>query len=601
MKNNDLKFFTNSDNDSLCERLKKLMQDSHSFDVLVGYFYTSGFFLMYKHLEEVEKIRILIGLNNNKQTVELINIAKNQELNFLSNKKKKENYRENLCDEIVNSPDSFETEIAAKKFIEFIKNGKLEIKIHPSQNIHAKIYIANFKEGDREAGRLITGSSNFSQNGLIDQNEFNVELKDNYDYRFAKEKFEQLWLEAIDVSDEYVETIQTKTWLNENITPYQIYLKFLYEYFKDQIKEEDLVLDNRPQSFKELKYQTDAIFAAKKIINQYNGVFLSDVVGLGKTFMATMLCQELNKKVLVIAPPHLVDKNNLGSWNNAFKEFGFRKKDFECYSLGKLDEIIEKNIHKNYEIILIDESHRFRSPMSDNYSKLAQICMSKQVILVSATPYNNSPKDLLSQIRLFQSAKKSDIPQIANLEYFFNGLANRLKDLDRQKDKNEFLKITQENAKEIRQKVLKHLMVRRTRKEISNFYKEDLKRQQVKFPEIVDPKPIYYEFNDAEDAVFNETLAAIQQHLSYARYTPKLDLFDEFQDKKDNQGQKNMKGFMKTILIKRLESSFPAFQKTIDRFVISYQRFIKEFEGGFVYLSKTHSHKIFEYLVSIPK
>ncbi len=599
MKNlTDLKFFTNSNNDSLCERLKKLMQDSKSFDILVGYFFTSGFYLMYPHLENVEKIRILVGLSANKKAIELIDEARNQQSNLLSIGQKIQDYQEDLCTEITNSKDTAEIEIAAKKFIEFIKSGKLEVKIHPSQNIHAKIYIANFKEGDREAGRLITGSSNFSQNGLIDQNEFNVELKDNYDYRFAKEKFEQLLLEAIDVSDEYIKTIQTKTWLNENITPYEIYLKFLYEYFKGQITEEDLDLDSFPKNFKKLQYQVEAVNAAKKIINQYNGVFLSDVVGLGKTFMATMLCQQLNKKVLVIAPPHLVDENNLGSWNYAFAEFGFRKKDYKCYSLGRLDEIIEKNIHQqDYEIILIDESHRFRSPMSDNYNKLAQICAGKKVILVSATPYNNSPKDLLSQIRLFQSAKKSDIPQIADLEYFFNSLANKLKPFDRQKNKEDFLRISKENAKEIRQKILKHLMVRRTRSEISRIYGDDLNRQNIKFPEIIDPKPIYYEFNDIEDEVFTQTLVLIENHLNYARYMPKSHLFEEFKDNSDNnQGEKNLKAFMRTVLIKRLESSFPAFQKTIDRFVISYQNFIKEFENGFVYISKTHSKKIFEYL-----
>lgn len=158
-----------------------------------------------------------------------------------------------------------EVEIAAKKFIEFIKNGKLEIKVHPGQNIHAKIYISSFEENNRDLGRIITGSSNFSQNGLVDQNEFNVELKDNSDYRFAKEKFDKLWLEGIEVKDEYVATIQTKTWLNENITPYQIYLKFLYEYFKDQIQEEGLDSDNLPDNFKILEYQTSRLLPQIKL------------------------------------------------------------------------------------------------------------------------------------------------------------------------------------------------------------------------------------------------------------------------------------------------------------------------------------------------
>jgi superfamily II DNA or RNA helicase len=596
-KTSDLKFFTNKDEDSLYNRFITTTSNAEYFDILVGYFRTSGFARMHKHLEKVSKIRILVGLNVDKNSFELIQKSKTlTQLDLQSCSQNKETYINNLCNEIENDEDDKEVSIAAKKFIEFINSKKLELRVYPDKNLHAKVYITRHPEDYGYFGSVITGSSNFSENGLVAQREFNVELKDTPDVKFALKMFEELWEKGIEVSQEYIDTIENKTWLNDKITPYQIYLKFLYEYFKDEIEEENLYSSNRPDNFKELKYQTDAVIAAKKIINEHNGVFLSDVVGLGKTFMGVMLCQELNKKVLVIAPPHLVDANNLGGWNYAFSEFGFRKKDFECYSLGKLDEIIEKEIHKDFDIILIDESHRFRSPMSDNYTKLAQICVGKQVILVSATPYNNSPQDLLSQIRLFQSAKKSTIPHIADLEYFFNSLKVRLKGLDRQNDKDEFARITKENAKDIRQKILKHLMVRRTRKEISRFYGDDLAKQNVKFPEIVNPHPIYYEFDDIEDEVFNKTLAFISNDLSYSRYTPKLFLFDGYQDKQEIQGQKNMKGFIKTILFKRLESSFSAFKKTIDRLVTSYEKFIKEYENGFVYVSKTHSKKIFEYL-----
>jgi len=88
-----------------------------------------------------------------------------------------------------------------------------------------------FVEGDRDVGRVITGSSNFTQSGLIDNFEFNVELKTRADYEFASQKFNELWKDAVDVRERYIDTIQIQTWLNNTITPYELYLKFLYEYF----------------------------------------------------------------------------------------------------------------------------------------------------------------------------------------------------------------------------------------------------------------------------------------------------------------------------------------------------------------------------------
>src|SRR3970282_520544 len=94
-----------------------------------------------------------------------------------------------------------------------------------------------FCQRHRDVGRVITGSSNFTKSGLIDNLEFNVELKNRSDYEFSRQNFDELWKDAADVSERYVQTIQEKTWLNQNIMPYQLYLKFLYEYFKDELSQ----------------------------------------------------------------------------------------------------------------------------------------------------------------------------------------------------------------------------------------------------------------------------------------------------------------------------------------------------------------------------
>ena len=199
----DLTFITNEKGENLSERFKVLIKDTKFFDVLVGYFYTSGFYAIYKSLENTEKIRILIGISTNRETYKLIQksyIPKQESLQF-SHAEAKEKFSDTLVEEMGTSEDNRDTEEGVNKFLEWLKNGKLEIKAYPSENIHAKLYIMTFAEGDRDVGRVITGSSNFTQAGLIDNLEFNVELKTRADYEFAQTKFNELWQNAVDVSE----------------------------------------------------------------------------------------------------------------------------------------------------------------------------------------------------------------------------------------------------------------------------------------------------------------------------------------------------------------------------------------------------------------
>jgi superfamily II DNA or RNA helicase len=590
----DLTFITNEANQSLKIRFETLINDTRFFDCLVGYFYTSGFFTIYKSLENTGRIRVLIGISTNRRSFALMKRAQEEpqpELSF-SHAEVKEELEKAVEKEFEESDDNRQVEEGVDKFIEWIRNEKLQIRAYPSEKIHAKVYIMTFAEEDRDMGRVITGSSNFTQAGLVDNLEFNVELKNRADYDFALNKFNGLWENAVDVSERYIETIRSKTWLNQAIAAYELYLKFLYEYFKDELsRTEEVFARYLPEEFKKLEYQEQAVLNAKKLLEEYGGVFISDVVGLGKTYVSAMLAGQLDGRVLVIAPPVLLDKSNPGSWPNVFSDFRVHA-DYE--SVGKLDDLLARGVEK-YENVIIDEAHRFRTETNVTYEKLAEICRGKRVILVTATPYNNSPKDILSQIKLFQNAKKSTIPNLPNLEAFFSGLEKKLKNLDRQRDYAEYIRAVKENAGEIREKVLKYLMVRRTRMEIIRYFSRDLKHQGLKFPEVEAPAPLFYELDVHEDEVFNKTieLAAVQFH--YARYTPML-YFKGKIDQFEEQSQRNMGKFMKILLVKRLESSFHAFRNSIDRFIHSYEQFINEFDRGNVYLSKKHSNKIFEFL-----
>src|SRR3989338_4359375 len=594
--NSDLTFITNEGGQNLKGRFGVLIKDTRFFDCLVGYFYASGFHAVYKSLEKTEKIRILIGISTDPRTYDLMQQAQpvaQSALQF-SSAETKEKLGAFVEQEMESSEDSEITENGVTKFIEWIQSGKLEIRAYPSEKIHAKVYIMTFGEGDRDKGRVITGSSNFTQAGFVDNLEFNVELKNRADYDFALAKFEELWKDSVDVSQKYVETIRTKTWLNDTITPYELYLKFLYEYFKDDLSQHDeMYIKYLPVEFKKLEYQEQAVLNAKKILDEYGGVFISDVVGLGKTYISAMLAGQLinEGRILVIAPPVLLDKANPGSWPNVFRDFNvpatFR-------SIGELDKIIKEGVEK-YRYVFVHDAHRFRTENNATYEKLAEICRGKKVVLVTATPYNNSPKDILSQIKLFQKVRKSTIPNLLDLEQFFASLEKKLKNLDRQRDYTDYIKFVKENAKEIREKVLKYLMVRRTRTEITKYFAEDLASQKLRFPDIEKPEAAFYELNDEEDVVFTKTIELIAKKFKYARYTPILYYKGEV-SQPEELAQRNMGKFMKILLIKRLESSFYAFRSSLGRFIHSYESFISEVDNGNVYVSKKYTNKIFELL-----
>lgn len=570
----DRRFFTNEPGATLHDRFGKILDHAQFFDVLVGYFRTSGYKAMHDKLNSVEKMRILVGLNVDQRSFDLFSQAHQGMLDFESHARSKEQFTEQLVNELEYGDDAAEVEASARQFIGSIQSGQLELRAFPSQDLHAKVYISRFPDTFPDYGRVITGSSNFSLNGLVAQREFNVELKDRNDVDFALAKFEDLWRDGVDVSMTYVDTVQQKTWLSETITPYEIYLKFLYEYFKEDINLDNEVDIDLPDGFMDLAYQKQAVLTARKILEAYGGVFIADVVGLGKTYISAMLLQGYPGRKLVICPPPLENY-----WRETFLEFGVR--GVEVRSLGKLDEIRERGTEK-YQYVLIDEAHRFRTDTTQTYQTLHDICWGKRVILVSATPLNNRLEDILSLLKLFQPARRGTIPGVPNLEAFFKELNQSLKLYE--KGTPEYLEAVKRASEQVREKVLSHVMVRRTRTEIQKFFSQDLQEQNLSFPTLAPPQRIIYEFDERTNEVFDETMELLRE-FQYTRYTPLLYLQKAITGQQ-RQGQRNVGGFMKGILVKRLESSFHAFRLTVARFITSYERFIEMFEGGTILIGK---------------
>ncbi len=582
MVHTDLKFFTNEPERDLYSRFAAILKsNTQFFDVLVGYFRASGFFKMYEALEQVEKIRILVGLNVDKYTVKIIDRVKDEaKYAAISTADGKEMIADEIEKEFESAASSAQVEKGVRVFMDWLKSGKLEMRMYTEAPIHAKVYIMR-KDQEKVPdtfGSVITGSSNFSEAGLINNLEFNVELKDYADVKFALDKFEELWAKGTDIRETYIEAVEQHTWMRNDITPYQLYLKTLYEFFKEEINADKENFETLlPEGYMRLQYQMDAVTQARQKLDAYNGVFISDVVGLGKTYICAMLANSFNRNTykLIVCPPVLVDY-----WRSVLQEFDVARCDVE--SLGKLDKIIAKGTEK-YSYVFVDEAHRFRNSSTEAFTELHQICRGKKVILISATPINNYTSDVENQIYLFQAKQSGTINGIKNIEGFFRGLNAKL--AQKPKGSAAYMEQLRENSEIIRDKLIREVMIRRTRSEIQQYYADDLAKQGLTFPKAGSPEKIIYSFDEETDDAFSQTINIIKD-FKYARYTPLLYLKDKKKYATMLAAQHNMGGFMKGILVKRLESSFYAFRKTLDRFVESYEKFIEMSETGKIYISK---------------
>ena len=582
MVHTDLKFFTNEPERDLYSRFAAILKrNTQFFDVLVGYFRASGFFKMYEALEQVEKIRILVGLNVDRYTVKIIDRVNDKaKYAAISTANGKEMIVDEIEKEFETATSSAQVEKGVRVFMDWLKSGKLEMRMYTEAPIHAKVYIMR-KDQEKVPdtfGSVITGSSNFSEAGLVNNLEFNVELKDYADVKFALDKFEELWAQGTDIRDTYIEAVEQHTWMRDDITPYQLYLKTLYEFFKEEINADKENFETLlPEGYMRLQYQIDAVTQARQKLDAYNGVFISDVVGLGKTYICAMLANSFNRNAykLIVCPPVLVDY-----WRSVLQEFDVARCDVE--SLGKLDKIIARGTDK-YSYVFVDEAHRFRNSGTEAFTELHQICRDKKVILISATPINNYTSDVENQIYLFQAKQSGTINGIKNIEGFFRGLNAKL--AKKPKGSAAYMEQLRENSEIIRDKLIREVMIRRTRSEIQQYYADDLAKQGLTFPKAGSPEKIIYSFDEETDDAFSQTINIIKD-FKYARYTPLLYLKDKKKYATMLAAQRNMGGFMKGILVKRLESSFYAFRKTLERFIESYEKFIEMSKTGKIYISK---------------
>jgi HKD family nuclease len=367
------KFFNNADH-SLLEKfsgIAKAMPNFHTFNAVVGFFRSSGWSQLRKELENVAKIQILVGIN-----VDNIFRKHNQALLFRGDEQDvKEQYTAEVLTDIDESQYCKEVYDGIEQLWKDIETGKVELKIHPTKNLHAKFYLCLPQEHNEHSdGWVIMGSSNISASGLgITQPpryELNVAMKDYADVHYCKTEFARLWAEGISITANDITDIKPKTPLRI-ATPYELYVRFLIENF-GKIIEDDFNF-NLPAGMLDLQYQRDAVIQGYQMLLQHNGFILADVVGLGKTVVAAMITKRFIEKngyqtnVLVIHPP-AVEAN----WKETFAAFNVANYT-QFVSNGSLNKVLDTTGRsderykspQDFDLIIVDEAHRFRNQATD--------------------------------------------------------------------------------------------------------------------------------------------------------------------------------------------------------------------------------------------
>ena len=577
-------------------------------DSVVGFLRASGYFTLRPFLDNINKVRILIGIDVDKY---IANAHNKGQLFFGAEEEVKQDYLTQLRKDIESSTYSHSVEKGIFQMVEDLVTGKLELRAHPSKKIHAKIYLLYPEVFNQYTfGAAITGSSNLSGNGLgISQDkqyEFNVRLTDYEDVQFAKDEFEELWAEAegcpITAEDIKTDTIQ-QTYLKGDVTPYELYIKMLMEYFSDRVLATDAQdAFDMPEGYDKYEYQTDAVVEGYNKLIKYDGFFLADVVGLGKTVIATMIAKQFcidngyeKTKILVVYPP-AVEHN----WKQTFKDFGLDKYT-RFISNGSLSKVLDEDNYDywnadEYDLVLVDEAHKFRTHTNTAFNELQEICkmprvetgnipgFKKKVMLISATPMNNTPADLYNEILLFQDPRCCTIDGVPNLTSFFAPLIVEFKKL--KKDPNYNLAKFKELAEKVRDRVIKPITVRRTRTDIESIprYNKDVQG----FPKVAAPEMKTYEMNDRIADMFESTMKTLVNKLTYARYQAIAYLDPEISVGLYDNAQlisRSLASIRKNGLVKRLESSFYAFKTSIGRFRDANKNMINMFENGRVFIA----------------
>jgi len=559
----------------LKDRINAFLKVSGEAKFAVGYFFLSGFDEIAENIADLKEVKLIIGTTSNAKTIDEIaeGVSKKEEMEEILNQQQyqrpakrkaiSDTSKAKIANNIGHLDQSEENEDMLLRLRNLITKEKVKIKLYTRHRLHSKAYLFKYKKEIAEQqgaeGIGVVGSSNLTLAGFQHSTELNVIVRGNENYKSLENWFDEIWNESIDFKGEILNTIDN-SWALKTVNPYDIYIMTLYYLVQSKMKYRSQVLWDWSNIPKLYRFQRIAVMQAYEILNKYNGVFISDVVGLGKTFIGSALLKQIGKGAVVICPPRL---------KRMWEEFGEKfKVDIKTISQGALNRGVfnEDSVlwtYKDREIVLIDESDSFRNSDNKRYREIQPFLSGKKVILITATPQNTSIWNIYNQIRLFNQEGINEYQvKGGSIKEFFNMV-----------DKKE-TKI---------QDLLQNILIRRTRNHIKKFYNtvEDF---PIQFPKRR-LTTVSYNIDETYNNLYGKIKSALM-NLTYARYNLWPYVKEE---KKEYAVYKDLrkitgllKGLHKVMLFKRLESSIFAFSETINRLLKIHKRFLESINKGII-------------------
>jgi superfamily II DNA or RNA helicase len=603
----------------MADALKVLLDQTAGkpLDIASAYFAISGYRLVKEGLHQVGAFRLLLGSEPHSGAD--VGLRPNAEA--LKNR---------LQGDLEGEPFTEATLNLVEELIAFLRADKVEIRLYDKGFLHAKAYLFHQDRvgPHNRADRLrpfaaIVGSSNFTGPGLVSNKELNLvhrvilstegavdrDASERASYlqhvrnretlldpsgvdvpeearRFIKSEvgaraitdlmtwFEGQWADSVDFKEALIELLDASKFGTKEYTPYEVYTKALYEYFKEELGENAPELGRSAVDLAE--FQEDAVKKARRILARYDGVLIADSVGLGKTWIGKKLLEDFayhrRQKAVVVCPASLREmwQRELASATIAAQVVGMEE-------LGR--DTFDAVPYGDADVILIDESHNFRNDKANRYLALDTMIQlqggrgrdgeHKKVILISATPINNDLYDLANQVRLFTQSRPDYFREAGIGD--FNAYFRRARRMVRKDDVS---------AGVVLFNLLEEVMVRNTRPYIRAAYPNaTIKGKPVAFPNRR-LHTVEYDLGATYGGLYDDIVVSIDS-LSLApykleAYKKKSAIADEEQHKFEQGREEGLVGIFKTRFLKRLESSIEAFRLSLRR-ALTFEETYKDY------------------------
>ncbi|MBZ0299671.1 MAG: helicase [Anaerolineae bacterium] len=529
------------DERTLMTVLNALLTDwgEQELDVASGFFEPAVWPMLGEALSRLAVFRLLLGrppeLENPDDDAGLVDLRR-----F---------YRERLREDLEQLPLNRDYARLVDELTTFLRQDHVAVRFYNGAFLHAKAYITR--------NAAIVGSSNFTPSGMTRRAELNLvqqtqavirDLRDNW--------FESMWADSTDQKQELINTLLESKFSGAKWTPHDVFIKVLYEYFKDRIVPEAI---EARLGVELASFQQEGLRESIRLIDRHGGVIVSDAVGLGKTYIGMGLLEHyvLGKrrkghipKGLVICPAQLRDL----VWEPKLNEYGIKAEIISQEAVSR--ESFPWRDYNQFDVILVDESHNFRNPGTGRYQNLMKLLATgkpdKIVILMTATPINNSIWDLYHQVSFITRQQDGFLREygIRNLRGFFGEVQKGSADIFT---------------------LLEQVMVRRSRQDVKQRQAagEEIRlpgKGLIHFPE----RHLYsvdYDLETTYDG-FYEKIVARLENLALISFN-----IEEF--RKAEEGDEEVRrvrqyssaliGILKTLYLKRLESSLTAFEVSIRR------------------------------------